>query len=42
MPYMRPSHHGGIKLTMDGTNPPPPGTTNPVTRSRGPHGRISS
>jgi len=39
---MRLSPPGGIKLTADGKNPLPPGTTKPITLSLGLHGKISS
>jgi len=39
---MRLGNPGGIKLTVDGKNPLPPGTTQPIMLSLGLHGKISS
>ena len=39
---MRLGNPGGIRLTVDGTNPLPPGTADPVTLSLGLDGKISS
>jgi cytoskeletal protein RodZ len=39
---MRLGNPGGIRLTVDGKNPLPPGTTQPVTLSVGLHGKVSS
>jgi hypothetical protein len=33
---------GGVSLTVDGKNPLPPGTVNPITLSLGLNGNISS
>jgi len=39
---MRLGNPGGIRLTVDGKNPLPPGTATPITLSLGLHGKISS
>jgi cytoskeletal protein RodZ len=39
---MRLGNPGGIRLTVDGLNPLPPGTINAITLSLGLHGKISS
>jgi len=39
---MRLGNPGGIRLTVDGKNPLPPGTAQPITLSLGPGGKISS
>jgi hypothetical protein len=39
---MRLGNPGGIKLTVDGKNPLPPGTAHPLTLRLGLHGKISS
>jgi helix-turn-helix protein/uncharacterized protein DUF4115 len=39
---MRLGNPGGIRLTVDGKNPLPPGTINAITLSLGLHGKISS
>ena len=39
---MRLGDPGGIRLTVDGKNPLPLGTANPITLSLGLHGKISS
>jgi hypothetical protein len=39
---MRLGNPGGITLTVDGKNPLPPGTTQPITLSLGLDGKISS
>jgi hypothetical protein len=39
---MRLGNPGGISLTVDGRNPLPPGTTNPITLSLGLGGSIST
>jgi Domain of unknown function (DUF4115) len=39
---MRLGNPGGIRLTVDGKNPLPPGTINPITLSLGLHGKVSS
>jgi cytoskeletal protein RodZ len=39
---MRLGNPGDVKLTVDGKNPLPPGTTDPITLSLGLHGKISS
>ena len=39
---MRLGNPGGIKLTVDGKNPLPPGAANPITLSLGLRGKISS
>jgi len=39
---MRLGNPGGIRLTVDGKNPLPPGTTQPITLRLGLRGKISS
>jgi helix-turn-helix protein/uncharacterized protein DUF4115 len=39
---MRLGNPGGIRLTVDGKNPLPPGTINPVTLSLGLYGKVAS
>ena len=39
---MRLGNPGGIRLTVDGKNPLPPGTAQPITLSLGLHGKVSS
>ncbi len=39
---MRLGNPGGIKLTVDGKNPLPPGTAQPITLRLGLHGKVSS
>ena len=38
---MRLANPAGIRLTVDGTNPLPPGTTAPITLRIGRHGKIA-
>ena len=38
---MRLGNPAGIRLTVDGTNPLPPGTTAPITLRIGHHGKTS-